>query len=872
MFSKLVRDIYADRWMPFALSVHFVGVDLTGADFAMQVSATRDRASSVAALADLGKVTTAGAEGVRLVSVATVDGVTTSIIEIIIAQATMAAIDLGADAGTPGENGVGWYDLAIVPTATASFIAIQGKFIAVAGSTQGAADGGDGASAVLVVTVDTSGDSAAIEGSAAAALFAGQAKASVALVEAAAASVNAQYANVLQRAAGAAAYTNVGFINSAGVYSASAGYATTGFVAVEGGQSYTVNAAYEGGAYTLAWYDANQAFISSARAASGALQTLTVTSPSNARFARSSTTTANIAASYIQTASSRLSIDMIRDVATAHPPVIPAAKVSYGATTADAQLTANAASILALTAAIANSANEVDALTDRTNPNFVDLAKVTLSTLCNATPPEEITIVSRDSATQITLATGKGAQFIAGAGIVIFDATADYYRTYGVRSVSGDVVTVFGTLPTTCSKCMVTMDTTSAGAGQHGSLYLYRAIADNLLEQTTRTTYRKPGLLFAYHPVNCTTTNFNNPNIYIKSNTTTPVIAVTALNGAVGGGWVAGTSNSLGKACAQTTVDVNATASQPLAAYHQRFYEIADGVAGRGIEFGFSMGGFDGFIKIRLAALRVNYTGGTTDGRARLEVLADNVPVHDVSYDAGEMREIIIPWNRGQAAKLRLTLADGSPTVIRLYGVYAYKKAPVTVDQPLIRDGDCVGISGDSWSQYPISFTGLTKPTRVDGGTAEGLQIFSERLRARAAVLGRTITTRNYGKGGVTIRHGIHWLPNMLATSPEITVVVDLNTGINDNNSSANLAATNWDFHPTDRWSFLARGSGGVIGNVASPAEYVALKAKFAKMVTDTGRRCITYTPPHIASAGSAYTLTCTWGSLFAAGFEVLPA
>lgn len=113
------------RNAPFTAEIEVVGFDLTDAVFAMQV---RDEKTATATLrADLSTVTTA-IEGIRLASVATVGGVTTSVIAIRIDQATMAAMDVAEDRGEPGTDQDIFFDLMITPDGGDAFVGYAGTF------------------------------------------------------------------------------------------------------------------------------------------------------------------------------------------------------------------------------------------------------------------------------------------------------------------------------------------------------------------------------------------------------------------------------------------------------------------------------------------------------------------------------------------------------------------------------------------------------------------------------------------------------------------------------------------------------------------------------------------------------------------------
>jgi len=132
MWETLTDPLSGARQVAFVHEWEWVGQDLTGATFKMQV---RDSKAAGAVLrADLATVTTA-VQGVRLASVSTTEGVTTSIMQVIISAATMAAMDVAEDTSQPGDDMVIYYDMIITPSGTPAFVAVAGTFTIVAGVT-----------------------------------------------------------------------------------------------------------------------------------------------------------------------------------------------------------------------------------------------------------------------------------------------------------------------------------------------------------------------------------------------------------------------------------------------------------------------------------------------------------------------------------------------------------------------------------------------------------------------------------------------------------------------------------------------------------------------------------------------------------------
>lgn len=132
MIEPVTRPLTAGRWVAFTHSVFVEGLDLTDATFAMQV---RDSWNGGALRADLRKVTTASAEGVRLVGVTEINGLSVSEIGIRINETTMETMSAAGAGIDPDADLDLVYDLHVT-RAGLSEIFMRGPFIVQAGSTE----------------------------------------------------------------------------------------------------------------------------------------------------------------------------------------------------------------------------------------------------------------------------------------------------------------------------------------------------------------------------------------------------------------------------------------------------------------------------------------------------------------------------------------------------------------------------------------------------------------------------------------------------------------------------------------------------------------------------------------------------------------
>lgn len=667
------------------------------------------------------------------------------------------------------------------------------------------------------------------------------------------------YSRAAQQGVAASAFVNVALIASNGEMLGTSTFRSTGFIPVEGGVDYTVVAAVSGTAWH-AWYDADQVFIAAFRGAeSAALQTSIHTSPASARYARIATSLETVAGASFAPSSGRLSVEQVKRIAEQHPPSLPATKVLYGGKTVEAELNDIRASLIGIQNQQADTLNEMDLQADAGRPLFVLTSEFTKSHLTSAAA-EPVAVVSRDSDTAFTVASGKGVKLAPGGAVVVYDAAADRYTSYGIKAVAGDTVTIHGVLPTTCTSCETMHE---ANNGQHLGRHGYNGLAEFIASQTRKSAYRKEKRLFTYHPPACTAKAYNDPDIYDRATGATKLIDVTAIGGAGGGGVVPGTSGLI-RICSTAEADVN---SVPLGQIMPRFYAVQDSGAGKGIEMSFPANGVDGFLQIAVGAARVTYDSTkVTEGRVRLQVVADGVTLHDAIYDAGVVHLVDVDFVRASTVLIRMTCADNVPTSARLHYVYAWQKSPDTPKTGLFSNGDVIAFLGDSWTQFPIALAGETRPLRPDGVTlGDGMQFLSERMRTVLADEGVEVTTLNFGKGGTTSAWGLYWINEVIQADPKPTHCL-INFVINDANSIGGTS-TAYDFDPDDMWSFKPAGSGGVDGRIASPAAWQANMKAICDRLLAADITPIVLLPPHTGSAAQAFYLQRDFLSRLSAGF-----
>lgn len=667
---------------------------------------------------------------------------------------------------------------------------------------------------------------------------------SIARAEAAAAQARADAARTLAQDYGATDATLQGYIRkSDGAFlGPNTAWWATDFLPVSDKVAVEVTArtAASGG---HAWYDKDKKFLAGFGDESNALSTITAVPPAGAAYARFCTI--NTVPLKVRGLGGSYNIPLLKAVSATH--------INPELVAMIAEARADAAAAQTQTAAVES---QLDEMTDATAPMFVDLWSYTKSNLTPATQ-EEAAVVSRNSDFSLTVALGKGRNFIAGGAMALEDGATNRVRSYGIRAVDGDVITVLDALPASPLRCQTMHDSAD---GQHLSRLGYLGLADYIVDQAQRYAYRKK-LLWSFHGPECTAIPESSPDITVAA-TGARLVEVTRLNGAAWGGYVAGTTN-LTRGCGPRANNENIV-GRSLAQYHGRGYALSDAGAGKGFQFRIPLGRRDGFLEIAIGGRWIVYTdsAGTsrsTDGRYRVEVVADDGRVlFDQVYASGRLYQPRVNFSGAAGVVLRVTLVDGSPMSVVLYSAYAFGKSPRTPTAGFFKSGDVIAYNGDSWTQYPTAVAGEVPLRRPDGSVSDGMCYLSERTRTSLAAQGVNVTTLNMGKGGMTSAWGLHWARQIIQLTPKPTHCV-INFGINDRNSVVSLATnpaadSDWDFDPANQWARKAKSAGGREGRVTYDTWYANIQAICAILIA-AGIKPIVLMPAHTASASQAQEL-----------------
>lgn len=665
-------------------------------------------------------------------------------------------------------------------------------------------------------------------------------------------------------------FTFQGYVSN-GTYFANSLYRATDFLRIQGSASYTATA-YMQGTLTHDWYDANKIYISSFSSAGSTLASVTATAPANARFLRLSTTaSAGMGPTVgLVPAIPNLSIAKVLKIVEDNPPVIPSMNVVHGAGTVKTKLDGFDVAQAAILAQQAAMLDSIDLISDGSSSLFVNTWGYTKS--MEGTPsntPVEVPIISRVSDDTFTVAPENGAHLgdAWGGAIVVKDPALNRYASYTIKSNDAGTVVVHGLLPASISAAQAMHD---MNLGQHLSRMGYNGLADYIVEQAQRFSYKKKKPIFYFHGPSTSALVFSNPNIF-DFTATTKLIDVTPLGGAGGGGFVPGTNNGITRGCSPNVADIGVSIA-PASTFTSRSYTITSAAAGDGFQIKFKTYGVNGFIDLPIAAVKKVYdTDKITLGRVRVQVVGDGVtPFLDKTYEAGIVNYLKIPFSGAQEVSISATLADSVPSEIRLYGIYAYSKSPETPTSGFFSSGDVVGFLGDSWTQFPPPIAGEMQPMRPDGSIGDGMQFLSTRLKERLAQDGINITIMNMGQGGRTSAWGRHWVDKMIGLAPKLTHCV-LCFYVNDNNSPQHPPESAYTIDPDNMWGSKNISAGGLKG-VVTPQEWFSNMEYMCNRLLRAGIKPIVLMPSHTASAAQTQNIQQNFLNRMAAGFNTVNA
>lgn len=606
----------------------------------------------------------------------------------------------------------------------------------------------------------------------------------------------------------------------------SASFDSSDFIPVVGGEVYNLYSMIAGTG-RHAWYDKNKSFIAAFGEDQTSLSLKTYTSPSNAYFVRVTAVSGARPVAYLNSRS--YVIDKVKKIIEQHAPNIDSSKINYSSSNVKDTLD----SVISKQNSIMSSQNgissQLDLMTDKDSAYFVNTSQFVKAVL---TPSNFniVDVLSKPSDNQMIVS--DASAFIVTGSCVVHDSTTDTYSSHNVLAIAGTTITVAPELPPNPSKAQSMYN---ASGSQHLSLFGYKGLGDYVLKQLQKYSYKKTeNLMFNFNPSKFV--RQASAQGQITKDGTAVAIPVVLLNGAGSGGNVAGTNNLVRDCNLSNTLSA---ASNAHTQYLSKAYIIKDSTAGRGIQIDVPTGGLDGFMEIPIVARDEEYIASSdgltrkTAGRAKLEVYADGVKIHDAIYGVGSVRSVNIDFSSAAKISVHLTCADSVPTSMFLCGIFAYRKSAKTSKQTFFKDGDVIGVLGDSWTQHPVAadvgepaadYPISNMPEKFQlmypsGKKSDGTQWISRRIKEKLASQGVNTTVLNVGFGGQTSRWGRYWIDAILTMNPKPTHCI-LCFYINDHNSIGAPNNNNYDIDPDLMFNNKAYYAGGVNGKIASYAEW----------------------------------------------------
>lgn len=648
-----------------------------------------------------------------------------------------------------------------------------------------------------------------------------------------------------------------------GVVASSSSFNASDYIPIISGESYQLYSQIAGTA-RHAWYDKNQAFISSFGEDQTTPSLKSYTAPANARFARFSAYLTARTSGYLQSKS--YIVSKVAEIVKQHTPELPSSKILYNTSNVDNTLTSVINKQNSIISTQSDILGQLDLLSDKESPYFVNTSQFVKAVL---TPTNfgVVNVTSRVSDTQMTVS--DPTAFIYSGSCVVYDPTANSYTSHNVIGINGTTITVMPPLPANPTQVQTMHD---AALGQHLSLFGYKGLADHLLNSVQKYSYKKSeNRIFNFNP-----TLFARQTSYqgqITTDGTTIAIPVTKIGTAGTGGFVSGTRN-LVKTCDMNSGNLN-IGNNAHTQYLTRAYLLVDGIAGNGFEISFPANLSTGFIEIPIAVRDDSYISSVdsqsykTSGRVRLQVYNGTTVLHDQYYAVGFVDHVFVDFSLAETLKVRVTCESSIPTSAILGGIFAYSKSANTPTSSYFKDGDVVAFLGDSWTQYPIASTiGETGQTRPDGSISTGSQWLSRRMREKLLEQSKNVTMLNMGFGGQTSRWGKYWVNTIIALEPKPTHCI-LCFYINDSNGINNSSATAYDFDPNNMFVNKTVTNGGISGRIQSYEEWESNIKWLCEKLSANGIKPIVIMPSQTASASQAQAIRSGQLDRIASGFTI---
>lgn len=160
----------------------------------------------------------------------------------------------------------------------------------------------------------------------------------------------------------------------------------------------------------------------------------------------------------------------------------------------------------------------------------------------------------------------------------------------------------------------------------------------------------------------------------------------------------------------------------------------------------------------------------------------------------------------------------------------------------------------DSWGIFPTLESGETSLNRPDESSLGGLGYFPERFKSYLAENGKNITMYNFSRGTQTSEWGDYWVEEILNRCPTKPDYAVINFFINDCNSAGNIPSTpsNYDFSPTDPWSYQLSSEGGKFGST-SRQEWLGNMQSICRKLIRNGIQPIVIGYPMLAGMNLEY-------------------
>ncbi len=369
----------------------------------------------------------------------------------------------------------------------------------------------------------------------------------------------------------------------------------------------------------------------------------------------------------------------------------------------------------------------------------------------------------------------------------------------GVINASTGVFKSFDLLPASFTTCQ-----TLWGDGIHLSRLGYKALAEWFAKNLDLKLNQRKNKMFGIYSYDETLTQ-NNQH-FVRDGVT--LLEMTKLTGStVSGGWINQSEGVPGTFSLQYPQSTSLISSK-----YANYWMMTQNIADAGVRFILN-GGVDGYVRIICG---LDFKEDVITGKVNVKAISNGVEIYNENLENYGLEEITIPITTNyENITVEISLLSNEATrftidVIEVINTY------LSNENPLKKNNLKVMFMCDSWGCFPNLESGESPALRPDGSSLQGLAYFPNHFRNMMEAQGYDIEVYNFSRGNQTSKWGDYWAEEFIDRCPSLPDYCIINFFINDCNSEPNIAGntpSNYDFSPTDPYSYQMSDAGGVFAS-----------------------------------------------------------